>query len=78
MENIKVLKRFVRNAAITVAVLAVCLYTAHLSEEYLNNSAYPLMALCLGMLVWLLWGISRSQLEIEARQKHDNTTTLME
>jgi hypothetical protein len=78
MENIKVLKRFVRNATIMAVVAAVCFYSTQLSAEYLNNPVYPMLALFSGMLVWLLWGISESQLQSEARQKRDATTTLME
>jgi dienelactone hydrolase len=77
MENIKVLKRFVRNATIMAVVAAVCFYGTQLSAEYLNNPVYPMLALFSGMLVWLLWGISQSQLESEAREKRD-ATTLME
>jgi len=77
MKNTTILKRFVRNAAILVAVAAVCFYGTQLSAEYLNNPVYPMLALFSGMLVWLLWGISQSQLESEAREKRD-ATTLME
>lgn len=78
MKNTTILKRFVRNVTIMAVIAAVCFYSTQLSAEYLNNPVYPMLALFSGMLVWLLWGISQSQLESEAREKRDATTTLME
>ena len=71
MENITVLKRFVRNAAIMLLIAGVMYTLIHYSEIILGNPAYPFVALFTVVLVWMLWGMSVSQLESEAREQQE-------
>ena len=77
MKNTTILKRFVRNTLIFVAAVAAFFVASTLSGTYLGSEFYPVLALMVGMLLYMLWGISQNQLESEAREKRD-ATTLME
>ena len=75
MEKITVLKRFIRNAAIMSVVAGVMFGLIHYSEVILGNPIYPIVTLFSAALIWLLWGISVSQLESEAREQRDKAAS---
>jgi len=78
MENIAIFKRFVRNVTVMLLFTGGMFALIKFSESVLGNSLYPVALLLVSVLCWLLWGMSRTQLESEAREKHNKKTFLTE
>ena len=69
MKNIEVFKQFSRNMALALGAFAVMWGAAMLSEHFLGNSLYLILAMFIVLFVALTWMMSASQVESKDRDQ---------